>query len=123
MSSHSILYVGHDLRLLKYMQNELEDCRVVRSLDNEIARNLIKSGINYSLFVFDEEMPEMSGQVLTALARELAHRQDTPVVIFKPSDDFNSIVKIIMRLLDEIRNGGLVKESRRDFRPKAGRAT
>jgi DNA-binding response OmpR family regulator len=99
MPSHRILYVGHDLDLLKFMQDELKDCRVVRCLGIHISHLLIKGKINYSLFIFDEEMPEMSGQELTGLVRELAHRKDTPVVIFKPSDDFDSIVKTIIRSL------------------------
>ena len=112
MPSPRILYVGHDLNLLKFMQDELKDCRVVRCTGGITSRSFIKSEINYALFVFDEEMPEMSGQVLTAFARGLAHREDTPVVIFKPSDDFSEIVKTIIRSLGGVRNDGLVEEFR-----------
>jgi DNA-binding NtrC family response regulator len=120
MSSTRILYVGHDLSLLKFMQDDLKDCRVVRCPHIGTSCTLIEGEINYSLFVFDEEMPEMSGQALTKLVRKLAHREDTPVVIFKPSDDFNSIVKNIARSLRAVQIDDSVKEFKRDLRPKAG---
>jgi DNA-binding response OmpR family regulator len=116
MPSSRILYVGHDLSLLKFLQDELKDCMVVRCHGSHISRLLIESKINYALFVFDEEMPEMSGQELTALVREMARREDTPIVIFKPSDDFKSLVKTITRSLGCVRNDGLAKESRQEFR-------
>jgi len=65
-----ILYAGSNLALLKYLQSKLEDCAVVRSPDSSQARLFIEN-INYSLLLFDEELPDTTGQELTDFTRRL----------------------------------------------------
>ena len=57
MSSHRILYVGHDLNLLTTLRVEMEDCQMVRCPSGSVACTLIESRINYSLLLLDEELP------------------------------------------------------------------
>lgn len=111
---HRILYVGHDLTLLKSLQDTLADCKVVRSPGGD-ARLFIESDIKYSLLLFDDELPEMSGVELAQLTRKLKHRKRTPMVIltkekargvvaglfFEKSYDVDSIVETIRARLEE----------------------
>jgi len=114
MPSHRILYVGRDLTLLNFLNSALKDCLVVRSLGGSDARLLIKSNINYSLLLFDDDPLGTTGPMLARFTRELAHREHTPIIILSTSEahcaeagllfekpyDFNSIVETIIRLLD-----------------------
>jgi DNA-binding response OmpR family regulator len=80
---HRILYVGRDLALTAFLKDELKrlDCFVVRCPDGRGARLFIESDINYSLLLFDDELPDMTGLALANFTRERAHRTTTPVVI------------------------------------------
>jgi DNA-binding response OmpR family regulator len=100
--ANCILYVGQDLTLLKLLQDGLDDCAVIRCPIGSVAGILIASKINYLLLLFDEQMPDMTGDELAGFVRTLAHREGMPVIIFKPSDDFNSIVRAIDHLLREV---------------------
>lgn len=113
MSSHRILYVGHDLILLEYLHGALKDCLVVRCPGDSLAVSLIKSEINYSLFLLDEKLPETTGQELADFAHGVRHRARTPIIIlsankarcagegvfFKRPDDLKVIVSAIKHLL------------------------
>jgi len=98
MSSRRILYVGSNHALIKHLQGVLADCRIIRSPIASIARALIE-GINYTLLLFDEELPDATGLELAEFARSLAHRQGTPFIIIKQPSDFESLVRAIMDLL------------------------
>jgi DNA-binding response OmpR family regulator len=100
MSSHRILYVGHDLTLLDFLRDMLRDYRIVRCPSGRLARPLIESEINYALLLFDDKLTDMTGVELEQFARSQKHRKQTPVVIFKKSGDFGSMVETIIRLLD-----------------------
>jgi DNA-binding response OmpR family regulator len=94
MSSHRILYVGTELTLLKFLQDELKDCQIVRCPVGSIARTFIER-IKYSLLLLDEELPDMTGLELESFTRKLKHRERTPVIIVKDSDNFGSLISII----------------------------
>ena len=66
---------------------------MVRAPSGYVARTLIKGESGYSLFLFDKELPDETGIELEAFTR--AHRESAPVIIFKPSDKFRSIVKAV----------------------------
>jgi PleD family two-component response regulator len=96
--SYRILYAGNDHALEKYLQDELEDCQVVRCPNGSQARLFIK-GINHSLLLFDELLPDATGEELERFTRSLVKREHTPVIIFKKSDDFELLASAITRLL------------------------
>jgi DNA-binding response OmpR family regulator len=98
MPSPRILYVGSDLALFEYLQGELEDYRIIRSPLASVARTLIE-GINYTLLVFDEEVPDGTGLELAEFVCSLSHRQSTPFIIIKKPDDFELLVRAIVDLL------------------------
>jgi hypothetical protein len=94
---YRILYTGNDLRLLKYLEDKLKDCCVVRAPSGYVARVLIAGETNYSLFLFDRELPDTTASELESYTQ--AHCESAAVIIFKPSNDFRSIVKAIVSLL------------------------
>jgi glutaredoxin len=94
-SPHRILYVGADITLAARLTDALQGCRVVRS-PVDSARTLIRSGIKYSLLLFDDDS---RGAELEAYARTLEHREHTPVVMFKESEGFGKLVSQIERRL------------------------
>jgi CheY-like chemotaxis protein len=94
---YRILYVGNDLALQKYLQSELGDCQIVRCPDGS-ALVLIKQ-ISYSLLLFDEVLPDMTGKELSQTVRLLEHRKQTPMIVWKYSECFASVARVIMRLL------------------------
>ena len=98
---YRILYVGSDLALTAFLQDELKwlDCFVVRCPDGRGARLFIDSDIDYSLLLFDDELPDMTGKELERFARKLSHRERTPIIIFKKSDNFNMLVETIIQRL------------------------
>jgi DNA-binding response OmpR family regulator len=57
------------------------------------------SEIKYSLFLFDEQLPDMTGAELAQFTHSLWHRQKTPILIVQKSDDFDSLVKTIIRAI------------------------
>jgi DNA-binding response OmpR family regulator len=95
MFPYRILYVGRNLTFLKFLSGNLRDCHVVRAPDDPLARSFIKSEINYSLLILDEDLPRTTTAELTRFVRSLAHRKQTPIVVFRESDDFNALVKTI----------------------------
>ena len=96
-----MLYVGSDLALTAFLKDELKplDCFVVRCPRGREARLFIESEIKYSLFLFDEELMDMTGAELEQLTHRVKHRKHTPVVIYQKSDNFNNLVETIIHLL------------------------
>jgi DNA-binding response OmpR family regulator len=92
---YRILYVGNDLALQKYLQSELRDCQVVRCPDGS-ALTLIKE-ISYSLLLFDEVLPDMTGKELAGLTRALPHRERTPIITIRAGECGAKIVETIAR--------------------------
>jgi hypothetical protein len=79
------------------LQEKLKDCFVVRAPSGYVARTFIAGEINYSVFLFDEELPDSTGADLKSFT--LKHRECTPIAIIEDSDNLGSIVKAIARLL------------------------
>jgi DNA-binding response OmpR family regulator len=78
----------------------LKDCEVVRCPSNSyLARLFIGSEINYSLLLFDDKLRDTTGAELEQFTRSQKHRERTPVIILKKSDDLDSLVKAIIRAL------------------------
>ena len=100
--TYRILYVGRDHALLEFLQDALSrlDCFVVRCPRGSEARSFI-AGIDYSLLLFDDELPDISGSELEKLARQFPHREHTPIIIIKRSDDFDSLIETIKKRLGE----------------------
>lgn len=96
--SQRILYVGHDFALLKFLRETLAECSIVRAPTGSVARLLIDK-LNYVLLLFDEVLPDTTGLVLACFTRELTHREHTPIIVVKRSDEFASLARAIMRLL------------------------
>ncbi|MDQ3802838.1 MAG: hypothetical protein M3416_03160 [Acidobacteriota bacterium] len=72
------------------------DCFVVRS-PAPTARTLIRGDIKYSLLLFDDDP---SGAELERFARSLAHREHTPVILFKKLEGFGRLLATVKRQLD-----------------------
>src|SRR5918997_733360 len=97
---------------------ELEGWHVSACADGLIALRLIKSEAQFDLLLLDNELPNMSGLELTRRARDLAHRQRTPIVMLSATErardaklaganeflrkpqDIGKIVETVARLLD-----------------------
>ena len=70
----------------------------MRAPDGSIARLFIKH-INYSLLLFDHELPDTTGTELVKFTRTLPHRERTPIKLISPSEREARIVETIARLL------------------------
>jgi hypothetical protein len=68
---------------------------VVRAPSGYVSRIFIAGEIDYSLFLFDEELSDAPGAELECFAR--MHRECAPLIIFKPSDSFCSVVKAALK--------------------------
>ena len=97
---YRVLYTGNNLDLFKFLQDKLQDCFVVRAPSGYVARVLIKGESSYSLFLFDKELPDTTVSELISYTH--VHRERVPVIIFKPSNNFHSIVKAILSLLSTL---------------------
>ena len=97
MASRRILYAGDDIYLPARLKDALDglDCFVVRS-PVAIARMFIRSGIEYSLLLFDETE---AGKGLEAYARSLPHRERTPVIFVKESEGLGGLLESTKRRL------------------------
>jgi DNA-binding response OmpR family regulator len=96
--TYRILYAGSDLALARFLQDELEECQVIRCPNGSQARLFIEK-INYSLLLFDEALPDATGRELACFARGLAHRQCSLAIVVKRSDEFELLADAIKRLL------------------------
>lgn len=109
--SHRILYVGLDHALTKFLQDELEDCQVVRSPNGSIARLFIEK-LEHAVLLFDEQLPDTTGRELASFVRSLPRRKHTPIIIlsasncrgvglfFRKPDEFDSLVETVVCLLN-----------------------
>lgn len=97
MSSHRILYVGPNLAFFARLRAELGDYQVVRCPVGSQARILI-AGINYSLLLFDEELPDATGSELAEFSCALARSPCTPFIIIKNPCDFESLARAVMEV-------------------------
>jgi CheY-like chemotaxis protein len=97
MPSRRILYVGYNEALLIYLQRNLADCKIVRSPGDPTVWGLIKN-INYSLLLFDEELPATTGLELAEYARSLEREPCTPFIVIKKADSFESLASAIMQI-------------------------
>ena len=95
---YRILYVGLDHKLMKYLEESLDDCWIVRAPIGLIARPFIEK-LKHSLLLFDDELMDTTGQELACFTRSLAHRQRTPIIIVRSSDNFELLARTIARLL------------------------
>lgn len=100
MSSHRILYVGHNLTLFMSLQKILGDCRIVRSPGDSTVRTLI-AGINYSLLLFDEELPGMTGLELAEFSCSLGREVFTPFIIIKKTGGFEPAASATMQIFNQ----------------------
>lgn len=95
---YRILYVGLDLTLLKYLEERLAECWIVRAPAGCVGRIFIEH-LEYSLLLFDAELMDGMGQALAEFTRGLAHRQETPIIIVKKVQSLELLAKTIKRLL------------------------
>ncbi len=101
MPSHRVLYAGDDTSLPARLRDGLTglDCFVVRAPAN-LARTFLQSDIGYSLLLFDETA---EGADLQRFTRSLTHREHTPVILVKKSEDPGRLFDIIKRRLSATR--------------------
>ena len=95
---HHVLYAGTNLSLLKSLQDNFADSRIVRSPGGSVARLLIAS-ILYSLLLFDEDLPDVTGRELEGQARALPHHTRTPIITLRAGEREAKIVETAARLL------------------------
>gem|GEM_PF-1884807 len=117
---HATILYAEDNRVLRLALKDLfalqgwcvEPCE-----DGLSALQKIEGREHYALLLFDNQLPGANGLELTHRARALAHRRDTPIVIFSASeigtearragadaflkkpDDLGKVVETITRLL------------------------
>jgi hypothetical protein len=101
MPSHRLLYAGDDTGLPARIRDGLGglDCFVVSAPAN-IARTFLQSDIKYSLLLFDETA---EGVELERFTRSLTHREHTPVIVVKKSEDPGRLFDTIKRRLSATR--------------------
>lgn len=82
-STYRLLYVGADLDLLEFLQNDLrgEGWFVVRASSGGLGLFFLAGRINYHLLLFDEMLPDMSGGELAQRTRSIEHRRDVPLIL------------------------------------------
>jgi hypothetical protein len=93
-----VLYVGLDCKLLRYLEERLDDCWFVRAPAGCVARSFIEH-LEYSLLLFDETLMDMSAQELATFTRGLTRRQSVPIVIVQPEEEFEWLASDIDHLL------------------------
>lgn len=99
MPSYHVLYAGDDDALPVLLKDALHSHNyfVVRS-PIATARTLIRSGIEYSLLLFDDDS---RGAELEAYARTLGHRESTPVMLIKQGENIRSLAGRIRHVISE----------------------
>jgi CheY-like chemotaxis protein len=65
---------------------EAEGWRVVLCYDGAVALKRMASEASYSLLIFDNHLPNVNGVELVRYARQLPHRQRTPIIMFSASE-------------------------------------
>ena len=109
---YRVLYVGSDLALASFLKDALSrlDCCVVRCPRGTEARIFIESenpiiggsAIKYSLFLFDEQLPDMTGKELAEFTHKVKHRKRTPIIICQKADEFDTLAETIVHTLAKL---------------------
>lgn len=88
MPHRIILYAEDDalLRLTVAEMLEEEGWRVESCADGRAALARIESGEHFDLLLLDNGLPGVAGLELARRARLLAHRRETPIVIYSASE-------------------------------------
>lgn len=103
MPAHRILYVGGDLTLFKSLGESLAECQLVRCTNGSLASSLIGSEIGYSLLLLDEQLADASGRELALLARQVRHRERTPIIILSPSEAGCEVGGVFLEKPDDLK--------------------
>ena len=90
--------------MLKHLRESLRDCQTVRAPDGLVALLFIKS-INYSLLLFDHELPDTTGTKLAEFTRTLSNRERTPIMLTSATEGEAGIVETIASLLNTVGRG------------------
>jgi hypothetical protein len=69
MKPAKILYAGNDLALPKSLANALNSFQIIRSPGEKLSRLFLERGLDYSLIVTDETLPDGAGLSLALYAR------------------------------------------------------
>ena len=100
---YRILYVGRSHALIKALEDGLKElsCLASRCPADAVwaARVMIRGENRYDVFLLDEVFAGTSGEELAHFALSFAHRARTPTIIVKESDDVESLVENVRRLL------------------------
>jgi len=96
---YHVLYAGNDLSLLRSLKDRLTDGQIVRSPGGSVTRLLIAK-ILYSLLLFDEDLPDMTGKELERYARAVPHHARTPLITLRAGECEAKIVETVARLLN-----------------------
>jgi hypothetical protein len=94
--SHRILYIGVDYGLPALLGDALK-CLVVRCPDETQYRLFLTSDLKYSLLLFDGDLPNAAEP--EKFVRSLKHRERTPIVALKKSEEFDQLVYTVGQLL------------------------
>ena len=65
---------------------EAEGWRVTLCYDGAVAVARLASDTSYSLLMCDNHLPHVNGLELVRYARTLAHRRETPIIMFSASE-------------------------------------
>lgn len=65
---------------------EAEGWRVVLCYDGGVALRRMASEASYALLIFDNHLPNVNGVELVRYARQLPHREHTPIVMLSASE-------------------------------------
>jgi CheY-like chemotaxis protein len=79
----SVLHVEDDSIVADVVRQTLEDegWSVETCADGAAALERLRSGARYDVLIFDNRLPDTTGIELTRGVREVAHRQQTPVIV------------------------------------------
>lgn len=115
---HILLVEDHNIVAQTVRETlEEEGWRVTLCYDGAVAVKRLASNASYHLLLLDNNLPNVSGLELVRYARSLAHRRETPIIVFSASDcsrdarlaganeflrkpqDIGKIVETVVRLL------------------------
>ena len=65
---------------------EAEGWRVVLCYDGAVALKRMASEASYGLLIFDNHLPNVNGVELVRYARQLPHRERTPIIVLSASE-------------------------------------
>jgi CheY-like chemotaxis protein len=84
----TILYAEDHLVVAEVVTDtlEAEGWRVVMCHDGAVALTRMASHACYDLMIFDNHLPNVNGLELVCYARQLSHRQRTPIIVLSASE-------------------------------------